>query len=73
MLLTIEKHFAYRVYDKEENQVPRLQEFDTKSCLAKQVRYKDGTAVLDEENNLIIDTITIEGGYAVDPGGNKAA
>lgn len=73
MLLTInnEEHHLYRVFDKNNNMIGLLHEFDTETCIGKQVRFENGKFVLDENGELIVDTITIEGGYALDPQGNK--
>lgn len=73
MLLTVdnEDHANYRVFDKDGKQVGLLQEYDTITCKGKQVHCKDGKILVDENNEIIVDEIVIEGGYALDPQGNK--
>lgn len=71
MLLTVEKHFDYKVYDKNGKMVDRLQEFDTETKIGKQVRTEGGEISINENGEIVVDTITIEGGYAIDPQGNK--
>lgn len=71
MLLTVEKHIDYKVYDKNGKIVGRLQEFDTETKVGKQVRTEGGEISINESGEIVVDTIIIEGGYAIDPQGNK--